>query len=82
MPSTLRSPVEPFRGGAAVTPDDDADLPRKDCALYVGGAGDLSVVTADGSEIIIKNHPAGYVQGLIQRVKATGTTATDILALW
>lgn len=63
-------------------PNDATDLPRKDCALYLGGAGDVSVVTSDGSEIIMKNHPVGYVQGLIQRVKATGTTATDILALW
>lgn len=71
----------PFRGGAAVAPSDSADLPEVGI-IYVGVSGHISVTTDDGSDLVFKNHPVGYVPGLIKRVKATGTTATDMLALY
>jgi hypothetical protein len=71
----------PFRGGAAVTPSDGADLPEIGI-VYVGVSGHVAVITEDGSDIIFKNHPVGYLPGLVKRVKATGTTATDMLALY
>lgn len=51
--------------------------------LYVGGAGDLAVVTDGGDEVTFTAVPAGsFLPVHIKQVKATGTLATAILALW
>lgn len=70
----------PFRGGVAVALD--TEFAAGGSILYVGVAGDLSLVTDDGSILVFKNHPVGYVPGLIRRVNASGTTATNMLALY
>lgn len=71
----------PFTGGAAVVPSDTVDLPQV-ALLYVGTEGDMSIVTHDNSTLVLKNHPAGYMPGFVRRVNATGTTASNIVALW
>ena len=51
--------------------------------LYVGGAGDLKVKTASGDEVTFVGILAGsFVPVQVIRVFATGTTATNIVALW
>jgi hypothetical protein len=51
--------------------------------LYVGGAGDLAVVTDGGDAVTFTAVPAGsFLPVHIKQVKATGTSATAILALW
>ena len=51
--------------------------------LYVGGAGDLAVVTDGGDEVVFTAVAAGsFLPVHIKQVKATGTDATAILALW
>ncbi len=51
-------------------------------SLFVGGAGDVSVVTVDGDEIVMKNvGNASFIPQQVIRVKAAGTTASDIIAL-
>lgn len=51
--------------------------------LYVGGAGDLAVVTDGGDAVTFSAVPAGsFLPVHIKQVKATDTTATEILALW
>lgn len=72
----------PARGGFAVTPSDSLDLQRETRAIYVGGSGDLSLLMADGSAIVL----SGLVGGTIVpvravRVKATNTTATLLVGL-
>lgn len=57
----------------------------KDCVLYVGVAGNLSVnMTEDATDtaVIFTAAPAGYHPIHVDRVNATGTAATDILAIW
>lgn len=68
------------RFAAAVTPHDTNELahPGK---LYVGGAGNLQVVTLGGDEIPMVG-VSGFVPVVVKHVKATGTTATDILVFW
>ncbi len=80
MMSGLESPA---RAAAAVTPDDATDLGRRTRSVYVGGAGDLAVHMAGESvPVVFRNIPAGLLPVRVDRVLATGTTATDIVALW
>lgn len=74
----------PAMEAAAVTPSDSADLPNGICrALYVGGAGDLVVDTANNTSITFTGAVAGSILPLnVKRVRATGTTATSIVALY
>lgn len=74
---------------AAVTPSDTADIPavtggtNNGCVLYVGGAGNLKVLTVGGDEVTLTAVPVGtFVPVQVLRVFATGTTATNIVALW
>lgn len=68
---------------AVITPSDGTDLAFRCRALYVGTAGNVSVLAADGSTaVVFKNVPSGSVLMIrTTRVRATGTTATDIVAL-
>jgi hypothetical protein len=75
-------------GAALVTPDDAGDLTRgpggvATCTLWVIGAGALHVLTQEGDDIIISAVPANTFLPLqVTRVFATGTTATNIVALY
>jgi hypothetical protein len=74
----------PVRNAAAVTPDDNNDLGHATRSLFVGGAGDVTVnMLRTGSAITFKAVPVGTVLPIrVTRVKATGTTATSLTALW
>jgi hypothetical protein len=53
------------------------------CVLYVGVGGDIKVTTSGGSVLTFKNVQDGTFMPIsVQRVWATDTTATDIVALW
>lgn len=71
---------------AAVTPNDDTDLTVYAKALFIGVAGDVVAIpvgNADDAPVTFKNCAAGSVLPVqVRRVKATSTTATNILALW
>jgi len=67
---------------AVVTPNDSVDLPLKARALFVGGAGNIAVVTRGGSSVTFTGVAAGSILPVaVNRVLATGTTATNIMAL-
>ena len=56
---------------------------KSGAVLYVGGAGDLSVQFADGGTAVFSGLLAGTFFPLnVVRVNATGTTATNIVAIW
>lgn len=89
-----RSAADQARRAYAVTPSDTQDLPASSLtssyakALYVGVTGDVVVVTAgdnsnggQGTPVMFKSHPVGYMPMQVRRVLSTGTTATNILAL-
>src|SRR5579884_2034175 len=73
--------LAPANDGAAVTPSDSANLPISSKRLWVGGAGNVSLVTVNGTPLTYTSVPAGtYLQVRAQQVKATGTTASNIVA--
>ena len=67
--------------GAAVTTSDTVDLPTRPRAIYVGGTGDI-VATMGGIDLTFKAVPVGLLWISPTRIKATGTTATLMLALF
>ena len=53
------------------------------CFLYVGGTGNVSVVTIGGDIITFNGVPAGATLPIqVLRLRSTGTTATLVNALW
>lgn len=75
----------PANEARAVTPHNTNDLPDGCRALYVGGAGDISLITAfgDGTAVVFVGVPAGTILPVrCRRVRATGTTATNLVALF
>jgi hypothetical protein len=53
------------------------------CFLYVGGTGNVSVITIGGDQITFNGVPAGTTLPIqVLKLRSTGTTATLINALW
>lgn len=67
----------------AITPHDTNDLTDITRGLFVGTGGNVSLILADDSvAVLFKNVPAGVVLPLrVKRVRATNTTAADMLGL-
>jgi hypothetical protein len=73
----------PAGRAAAVSPSDSSDLTSASRALYVGGAGDVVLMTVGDDTVTFVAVPAGSILPMrVKRVLSTGTTATSILALW
>ncbi|MDE2105133.1 MAG: hypothetical protein KGL39_48340 [Patescibacteria group bacterium] len=72
------------RDAIAVTPTDGAELgPPIITGLWIGNAGNVTVVTELGTTTAFANVPAGTMLWIRTRqVKATGTTAANIVALY
>jgi hypothetical protein len=74
---------------AAVTPSNTVDIPaitggtNNGCVLYIGGYGDVKVDTVGGDTVTFVGVLGGtFFPVQVMRVYATGTTATNIVALW
>lgn len=52
------------------------------CVLYVGVAGNLRVKMASGKVVTFIAMQVGFIPLHVTQVYSTGTTATDIVALW
>jgi hypothetical protein len=53
------------------------------CFLYVGGTGNVSVITLGNDQITFNGVPAGTTLPIqVVKLRSTGTTATLINALW
>ena len=84
MAKTSPTPTYPMypEDAAAVTPSDTADLPQFS-VIFVGGAGNVKVTTAQGSAVTFSGLNAGTVLPVrVRRVWATGTTATLLTAVF
>lgn len=74
----------PGVNGRNVTPSDSAPIAGGGCrAFYIGGDGSLAVTDLSGNNVTF----AGLLAGTIlpfggTYVLATGTTATNIVAIW
>tara|TARA_R110000822_G_scaffold113806_1_gene245089 strand:- start:704 stop:964 length:261 start_codon:yes stop_codon:yes gene_type:complete len=75
---------------ATVTPSDTVEIlypgggdgKNSGCVLYVGVAGDLKVTTGGGDDVVFVAVQAGFFPVNVVKVWVTGTTATNVIALW
>lgn len=75
--------TNPADGASEVTPSDGSDLATAARALYVGGSGDVKIDTPNGDTVTFQDVVAGSLLPVrANRVYATGTTATNIVALY
>jgi hypothetical protein len=75
--------TSPARNAAAVTPNDSTDLPTAARGLYIGGAGNVKVTMQGGQDVTFTALAVGVWYPLsVTRVWSTGTTATNIVAIW
>jgi hypothetical protein len=72
---------KPHRDGFAITPSDTVDLPYTASSIWVGGVGNVTLVTPYGTALTFTAVPAGTLLPFCAtRVMATGTTATLLVA--
>lgn len=66
-----------------ITPSDTTNFSKNTSGgIYVGGAGDVVVILADGSTRTFSSAPAGAILPVVAvRVNSTNTTATDLIGL-
>ena len=74
---------------ASVTPSDTANITsvsggtNNGCVLYIGGAGNVKVETVGGDQVTFVGINTGtFLPVQVVKVFATGTSATNVLALW
>ncbi len=66
----------------AVTPNDNVDLDFVSNGLLIGGSGTISVIARDDADPVSLVVVAGQILPIrARRVRLSGTTATDIVAL-
>lgn len=74
--------TSPAHGAVAVTPSDATTIPVTR-GLYVGTAGNIAVRMADGQDTIqFTNVPVGIIAIQVDKIYATGTGASGIIALY
>lgn len=73
-------PAEAMRN---VTPDDNSDLPNGPCrAIFVGIAGTVIVTDLTGYDVTLVCGAGQIIPGWAVRIKATGTNASNIVAMY
>lgn len=74
-------PSDPAYDGAVVTPSDTGSLGSVR-GLFIGGEGNVRVLTSAGTDLTFTGVPAGFILPIqCSRVYNTSTTATNIVAL-
>jgi hypothetical protein len=73
---------QPSRAPFEIVPDDTAPLPTVPKGIYVGNGGDVVLRGVDGqADVAYRNLPdASYIAVRAHFVRATGTTATNLIA--
>lgn len=67
----------------AVTPSDTVSLGETARGLYVGGAGNVVLITGAGRAVTFTDVPAGTILPIrFTRVNSTSTTATNMVAMF
>jgi hypothetical protein len=75
--------IQSYTEWRPITPSDTQDLPKLTRAIYVGGTGDVAAVLQNGDMPgAFKALPVGYHPITARRINATGTTATNLMALY
>jgi hypothetical protein len=73
----------PSRTAFAITPHDSNAISPVPKAIYVGGGGNITLRTTEASsDVVFANVPDGAIIPVRARfIRATGTTATNIVGL-
>ncbi|MEM9700241.1 MAG: hypothetical protein AAF943_15790 [Pseudomonadota bacterium] len=73
--------IAPISAGEAATPGTDFRSISR--GIFIGGTGDIRLRMKNGEELLFRNAQAGVVYPFqAQQVVASGTTASDIVALY
>jgi hypothetical protein len=73
----------PALNAEAVTPSDSVSLTNDSRGLFVGGAGNISVLMSGGTTVTFTGVVAGSVLPIrANRINATSTTATNMVSLY
>lgn len=82
MSGTRLAELSPAVGAVAIIPSDSVDIAVAR-GIYVGGAGNIVVTLLDGTTATFIAPIVGSILDIsARRVLATGTTATNLLALY
>jgi hypothetical protein len=75
--------ISPARNAFVITPNDSTTLPNATKAVFVGSGGSLKVRLIDAAaDVVFTNVPNGTVLAVrVVAVRASGTTATDLVGL-
>lgn len=68
--------------GAVIVPSDTAIIERVPVGIYVGVAGDISMVSVSGTTTTFTAVSNGEHPMQPRQIRATGTTATGIIPLY
>jgi hypothetical protein len=80
--NTTNNVTSPVKNFVAVTPHASTELDYVTTAIYVGGAGSVVAVNADGAEITFSAVPAGTVLPIRTKRIDDSSTATLMVAMW
>ena len=80
--TTLQINVNVFTATAKGFTIYGSPAPNAGCALYIGGAGNLTVTTAGDDVVTFYNIPAGTFLPVLVKQVWYGTIASGIVALW
>lgn len=73
----------PAANADAITPSDSVDLTNSTRGIYVGVSGDITLdLVTTGTTIFFKAVPVGVLPVQAKRVRATNTTATNLVGMW
>ena len=80
---TTDSPMAPAEDCFAIVPSDTLDLPRATKAIYIGFSGDVALIPVRGTlPVVFKKVIAGTILDVrVRAIRATGTTAADLVGL-
>jgi hypothetical protein len=72
-----------YTNAAAISTSDTVDLATASRAIYCGSVGDITATMLGGGDVLFKAVPTGTLLPIrVTRVKATGTGASQLVALW
>jgi hypothetical protein len=73
----------PANNADEIVGDDNTDLAFATRQIYVGTGGDINMTTLGGQDVVFKNVPTGSMIAVrVKRLKATLTTASNIVGMW
>lgn len=79
----LRGDDVPLTKAFAITPNDGTDLAVNTRGIWVGGTGAIAVIMeGDSASVTLAAVPVGLLPIAAKRVLSTGTTATNLIALY